>query len=140
VFVVATANEVEHLPPELLRKGRFDETFFVDLPDVHERLAILQVHLRKRHRDPAQYDLAAVAKLAEHYSGAELEQAVVAGLYRAFGQGRELATLDLQKELDEIVPLYATYEEKIKALREWAKNRARKANRDRSLVDLFERE
>jgi ATP-dependent 26S proteasome regulatory subunit len=140
VFVVATANEVEHLPPELLRKGRFDETFFVDLPDVHERLAILQVHLRKRHRDPAKYDLATLAKLAEHYSGAELEQAVVAGLYRAFGQGRELETLDLQKELDEIVPLYATYEEKIKALREWAKNRARKANRDRTLVDLFERE
>jgi ATP-dependent 26S proteasome regulatory subunit len=140
VFVVATANEVEHLPPELLRKGRFDELFFVDLPDAHERLAILKVHVRKRGRDPAAFELEAIARAAEHFSGAELEQGVVAGLYRAFGQGRELESLDIQKELDEIVPLYATYEEKIKTLREWARTRARRANRDHTLVDLFERE
>ena len=140
VFVVATANEVDQMPPELLRKGRFDETFFVDLPDVHERRAILDIHLRLRGRDPADFDSDSLAGLAEHYSGAELEQGVVAGLYRAFDQGRELSTADIQHELEEIVPLYATYEEKIKALRDWAKNRARKASLDQSLVDLFDQE
>ncbi len=140
VFVVATANEVDMMPPELLRKGRFDETFFVDLPDVHERRSIISIHLRQRNRDPDDFDLDALAEQTEHYSGAELEQGVVAGLYRAFEQGRELETSDVMKELDEIVPLYATYEEKIKGLREWAKDRARKASEDKSLVDLFDSE
>ncbi len=140
VFVVATANEVQMMPPELLRKGRFDETFFVDLPDVHERRSIIEIHLRQRNRDPDDFDLDALAEQTEHYSGAELEQGVVAGLYRAFEQGRELNTSDVMKELDEIVPLYATYEEKIKALREWARDRARKASVDKSLVDLFDAE
>jgi ATP-dependent 26S proteasome regulatory subunit len=140
VFVVATANEVDRLPPELLRKGRFDETFFVDLPDVHERQAILGIHLKKRGRDPGKFDLAALARQGEHFSGAELEQAVVAGLFRSFSQSREVVSRDIELELDEIVPLYATYEEKIKALREWAKNRARKASLDQSLVDLFTKE
>lgn len=140
VFVVATANEVENLPPELLRKGRFDETFFVDLPDLHERKAILHIHVKRRGRDPKAFDLDALARQTEHFSGAELEQGVVAGMYRAFADGRELSTRDIQKELDEIVPLFATYEEKIKALREWSKNRARRASLDQSLVDLFEEE
>jgi SpoVK/Ycf46/Vps4 family AAA+-type ATPase len=140
VFVVATANEVERLPPELLRKGRFDETFFVDLPDVHERKAILAIHLKKRGRSPKSYDLEALARQAEHFSGAELEGGVVAGMYRAFSQKREVSSRDIQMELDAIVPLYATYEEKIKGLREWAKNRARRASIDQSLVDLFEHE
>jgi SpoVK/Ycf46/Vps4 family AAA+-type ATPase len=140
VFVVATANEVENLPPELLRKGRFDETFFVDLPDPHERKAILHIHIQRRGRDPRAFDLDALARQTEHFSGAELEQGVVAGLYRAFAENRELTTRDIQKELDEIVPLFATYEEKIKALREWSKNRARRASLDQSLVDLFEEE
>ncbi len=140
VFVVATANEVDQMPPELLRKGRFDETFFVDLPDVHERRAILEIHLRLRGRDPADFDLDSLTGAAEHFSGAELEQGVVAGLYRAFDQGHDLTTADVLHELSEIVPLYATYEEKIKALRDWAKNRARRASLDQSLVDLFDRE
>jgi AAA+ superfamily predicted ATPase len=140
VFVVATANEVQDLPPELLRKGRFDETFFVDLPDVHERAAILAVHLKRRGRQPQDFDLAALARQSEHYSGAELEQAILAGMFRAFGEGREVTTSDISRELDAIVPLYSTYEEKIKALREWARNRARRASIDQRLVDLFSRE
>jgi AAA+ superfamily predicted ATPase len=138
VFVVATANEVEALPPELLRKGRFDEMFFVDLPNVHERQAILAIHLKKRNRNPQSFDLEALSRQTEHFSGAELEQGVVAGLYRAFSEKRELITRDIELELDEIVPLYATVEEKVKKLREWAKKRTRKASVDPSLVDLFE--
>jgi ATP-dependent 26S proteasome regulatory subunit len=140
VFVVATANEVANLPPELLRKGRFDETFFVDLPDVHERMSILEIHLNRRGRDPKTFELDSLSRQSEHFSGAELEQGVVAGMYRAFGEKREVTTEDISKELDEIVPLYATYEEKIKGLREWAKTRARRASLDQSLVDLFDQE
>jgi hypothetical protein len=84
--------------------------------------------------------LESLARQTEHFSGAELEQGVVAGMYRAFGEDREVATEDVSKELDEIVPLYAMYEEKIKALREWAKTRTRRANLDQSLVDLFDQE
>jgi ATP-dependent 26S proteasome regulatory subunit len=140
VFVVATANEVANLPPELLRKGRFDETFFVDLPDIHERQSVLSIHLSKRNRDPKTFELESLARQTEHYSGAELEQGVVAGMYRAFAEHREVTSEDISKELDEIVPLYTTYEEKIKALREWAKTRARRASLDQSLVDLFDQE
>ncbi|HUU02315.1 MAG TPA: AAA family ATPase [Myxococcota bacterium] len=140
VFVVATANEVGDLPPELLRKGRFDETFFVDLPDVHERRDILCIHLERRDRDSKAFELEKLAHQAEFFSGAELEQGVVAGMYRAFGEKREVTSADISKELDEIVPLYATYEEKIKGLREWAKTRARRASVDQSLMDLFEQE
>ena len=140
VFVVATANEVGNLPPELLRKGRFDETFFVDLPDIHERKSILDIHLVKRNRDGSNFDMEALARQTEHFSGAELEQGVVAGMYRSFGEKREVATDDISKELDEIVPLYVTYEEKIKGLREWAKTRTRRASLDQSLVDLFDQE
>ena len=140
VFVVATANEVSNLPPELLRKGRFDETFFVDLPDIHERKSILGIHLAKRNRDVSSFDVEALARQTEHFSGAELEQGVVAGMYRSFGEKREVTTEDISKELDEIVPLYVTYEEKIKGLREWAKTRTRRASLDQSLVDLFDQE
>jgi AAA+ superfamily predicted ATPase len=137
VFVVATANDVRGLPPELLRKGRFDEIFFVDLPDVHERERILAIHLKRRGRDPLAYALKRCAEATDHYSGAELEQVVVAGLYRAFGAGRELQNDDLVKSIEETVPLYATYEERIKAMRDWAKRRARMASRDVTLLDLF---
>jgi SpoVK/Ycf46/Vps4 family AAA+-type ATPase len=138
VFVVATANDVTNLPPELLRKGRFDETFFVDLPDVNERKAILSIHLQKRERDAELFDLNGLALQTEHFSGAELEQGVIAGMYRSFAEDREVETADLSKELDQIVPLYTTYEENIKALREWARTRARRASVDQSLVNLFD--
>jgi len=140
VFVIATANEVQNLPPELLRKGRFDEIFFVDLPDHHEREQILSVHLKKRGRDPGDFDLDALAKKAEHLNGAELEQAVISALYAAFHDSREVEQQDLSKAIEDTVPLYVTYEEKIKELRDWARNRARWASLDVSLVDLFKEE
>ena len=137
VFVVATANDVTALPPELLRRGRFDELFFVDLPNEAERVEILAIHLRKRGRDPAQYPLAELAARALRLSGAELEQVVAAGLYKAFAEHRELSDNDLANAIEETVPLYETYEERIKELRDWARTRARPATLDARMVDLF---
>jgi hypothetical protein len=139
VFVVATANDVSRLPPELLRRGRFDELFFVDLPDLDARREILELHLRRRGRDPEQVDVAAIAELAQDYSGAELEQVVVGALHRAYAQRRELETGDLRRVAQDVVPLFRTYEEQIKALREWARGRARVAGRVGAVVDLFRR-
>ncbi len=139
VFVVATANEVKNLPPELLRRGRFDELFFVDLPNVHEREEILRIHLKKRDRDPAHFpELPELARRAEYFSGAELEQVVVAALYRAFADNRALGSEDLDLSLKQSVPLYRTYEERIKQLRDWAKKRARPATLDSSVLDMFQ--
>jgi SpoVK/Ycf46/Vps4 family AAA+-type ATPase len=138
VFVVATANEIEGLPPELLRKGRFDEIFFVDLPDVHEREAIFAIHLQKRLRDPRRFDLKTLARGSEHFSGAEIEQVVISALYRAFAEKRELATGDISQAIEETVPLYFTYEERVKELRDWARRRARFASIDSSMLDLFD--
>jgi len=138
VFVVATANDVSGLPPELLRRGRFDEIFFVDLPNAHERASILEIHLKKRGRDPARFpQLPDVAKVAEHFSGAELEQVVVSGLYSAYAESRQLKIADLADAVTHTVPLYRTYEEKIKALRDWSKTRARRATLDTSVLDMF---
>jgi len=137
VFVVATANDVSQLPPELLRRGRFDELFFVDLPSPSERLEILGIHLRKRGRNPSHYRVAEHAEEAERLTGAELEQAVTAALYTAFAEGRELEDDDLANAISEVVPLYDTYEERIKELRDWARNRARPASFDAKMVDLF---
>ncbi|MEM7411759.1 MAG: AAA family ATPase [Myxococcota bacterium] len=137
VFVVATANDVAGLPPELLRRGRFDELFFVDLPTANERSEILGIHLRKRGRDPLHYDMEELALAAERLTGAELEQVVAAGLYAAFAESRELSDNDLRNAIDETVPLYDTYEERIKELRDWARSRARNASVDGKLADLF---
>jgi len=139
VFVVATANDVTRLPPELLRRGRFDELFFVDLPDAEARQAILAVHLRRRGRSPDVLDLAALAQQCADFSGAELEQVVVGGLHRAYSLERELEAQDLRRVAQDLVPLYKTYEESIKALREWARGRARIAGREGAVVDLFRR-
>jgi SpoVK/Ycf46/Vps4 family AAA+-type ATPase len=138
VFFVATANDVAHLSPELLRKGRFDELFFVDLPDARARAQIFAIHLRKRKRSPGDFDLQALSTATAHFSGAELEQVVVAGLYEAFADGRELRTDDMMAVIEETVPLYATHEEAINGLREWGRHRARFAARDQMLVDFFE--
>ena len=137
VFVVATANDVAGLPPELLRRGRFDELFFVDLPTAQERAEILGIHLRKRGRDPMHYDMEELALAAERLTGAELEQVVASGLYAAFAESRELSDNDLRNAVDETVPLYDTYEERIKELRDWARSRARNASVDGKLADLF---
>jgi len=138
VFVVATANEVERLPPELTRRGRFDSVFFVDLPDEHERAEILSLHLRRRGRSPEDYDIGALSRMTSQFVGSELEQVVVGGLYRAFAEQRELHGIDLDAEVSETVPLYTMYEEQIKKLRQWAKSRARRASLDRSKIDLFQ--
>jgi len=124
VFLVATCNRVDLLPAELLRRGRFDEIFFVDLPDGDERVTILELHLRRRGRDPAAFDLAAVAEASEGFTGSELEGAVVGALYRAFAAGREVATDDVLEEIQETTPLSRTRAEEVEALRRWARGRA----------------
>lgn len=138
VFVVATANEVRHLPPELLRKGRFDEIFFVDLPNIHERLNVLEIHLRNRKRDPDAFDLVRVAEETEKFSGAELEQVVISALFTAFAAERQLSSTDIVDTAREMVPLAVTMDDRLKSLREWARPRARPATLDRRRIDFFE--
>jgi len=125
VFVVATANSIDHLPPELLRKGRFDEIFFVDLPDTNEREAIFRIHLEKAGRAPADYDISGLAVSSDGFSGAEIEQAVVDAMYAAFPERREFTTDDVLRALARTVPLSETQRERVSALRAWAKGRAR---------------
>ena len=127
-FVVATANDVSALPPELLRKGRFDEIFFVDLPDEPEREEIFNIHLKKRRRDPANFDLKALSKATNGYSGAEIEQAIIAAMYDAFNQDRDILTDDILKAAKQSIPLSETMKEKIDILRFWAETRARPAS------------
>ncbi len=128
VFVVATANNIDDLPPELMRKGRFDEIFFVDLPSPPERAEIFAIHLRRRQRDPAAFDLARLAWRADGFSGAEIEQAIIAGLYQAFDERRDLAQSHLETALAETRPLSVTMSEGIARLREWAHTRTRPAS------------
>ncbi len=128
VFVIATANNVHQLPPELLRKGRFDEIFFCDLPDREDRRSIIDIHLRKKKRDPGQFDMERLVDATVDYSGAELEQAVIAALYDAFDTGGDLTTESLLKTFGELVPLAITMREQIESMREWARTRARMAS------------
>ena len=128
VFVVATANRIEGLPPELLRKGRFDELFFIDLPEASERHDIFRIHLRRRGREPDAFDLNALAALAVDFSGAEVEQAVIAALYEAFGEGVELEQRHLTHAIQETFPLAVTMRDEIHRLREWARGRTRPAS------------
>jgi SpoVK/Ycf46/Vps4 family AAA+-type ATPase len=128
VFVVATANRIDMLPPELLRKGRFDEIFFIDLPAAAERQEILRIHVAARHRDPARFDLAGLAVKAAGFSGSELEQLVVAGLHDAFAEGGELEQRHLDRAVAEARPLSITMGEEIGRLRDWAATRTRPAS------------
>ncbi len=123
VFVVATANDLSSLPPELLRKGRFDEIFFVDLPDDGEREAIWKIHLSLRKQERNQFDLAKIVSASDGFSGSEIEQAVVAGLYRALHQKMPLTTDLLIEELTRTVPLSVTRREDIDRLRGMAQGR-----------------
>ncbi|MBI2901736.1 MAG: AAA family ATPase [Planctomycetes bacterium] len=127
VFVIATANDIAELPPELLRKGRFDEIFFVDLPNDAERREIFRIHLALRDRDPAGFDLDALSRQATGFSGAEIEEAVVSALYDAFSEDKPLATAHVEKALRETVPLSKTMESELTRLRSWAEGRARLA-------------
>jgi AAA+ superfamily predicted ATPase len=128
VFVVATANNIDNLPPELVRKGRFDDIFFVDLPSAVERKEIFLIHLRKRGRAPETFDIESLAAATEGFSGAEIEQAVIDALYRAFPQGRDILTSDIGAVINDTVPLSRTMSEDISRLRTWAKDRARPAS------------
>ena len=119
VFVVATANDISSLPPELLRKGRFDEIFFLDLPTRNERKEIFAVHLRKRKRLPQDYDLERLAEVSEGYVGAEIEQAVIDAMYVGFNGGREFTTQDVIEAIQHQVPLSVSQREVIQALRDW---------------------
>jgi hypothetical protein len=123
VFLVATANDIEALPPELLRKGRFDEIFFVDLPDKKVRQLIFSIHLKKRNRNPDNFDLERLATESDGFSGAEIEQAVLAALHEAFGSKAELTTELLVKILHQSPPLSVTMAEKVESLRRWAADR-----------------
>jgi SpoVK/Ycf46/Vps4 family AAA+-type ATPase len=128
VFVAATCNNVTVLPPELIRKGRFDELFFVDLPNEAERKQILTIQLAKRKRNPTEFDLESVASAAKGYSGAEIDAAVQGALYAAYSDKKPLATQTLLDALSSTVPLSTTRAEEIQVLREWARTRAVRAS------------
>jgi AAA+ superfamily predicted ATPase len=122
VFVVATANDVTALPPETLRRGRFDEIFFLDLPTEAERREILGVHLRKRRRDPALFDLRRLAMECDGYTGAELEQAIIDAMYQAFAEDRDIGTGDIIAAISRTVPLSRSHREVIERLRAWLRD------------------
>jgi SpoVK/Ycf46/Vps4 family AAA+-type ATPase len=128
VFVMATANRVERLPGEFLRKGRFDEIFFVDLPTSLERQAIFKIHLNKRRSEISRFDTEQLAKVSDGFSGAEIEQAIIAAMYEAFAQDREFTQLDIIAAIKSTLPLSRTMTEQVSALRDWARQRARPAS------------
>jgi AAA+ superfamily predicted ATPase len=123
VFTVATANDIEALPPELLRKGRFDEIFFVDLPSPAVRQQIFAIHLRKRNRDAGNFDLERLAEASEGYSGSEIEQGIIAALHEAYAGKAEVDTERIVAALQGSPPLSATMAERVAALRRWARGR-----------------
>jgi len=124
VFLAATSNNISALPPEMLRKGRFDEIFFVDLPTGEVRAALFSLHLKRRGRDAARFDLAQLSAASNGFSGAEIEQAIISGLYTAFSAKQQLSTEILLGEIRGTQPLSVTRAEDIQAIRDWAKTRA----------------
>ena len=128
VFIVATSNDIEALPPELIRKGRLDEIFFVDLPDAATREEIFRIHLRKRGQDAERFDLQRLTALADGFSGAEIEQAIICSLYEAHAQGRASDADLVAAEIVRTHPLSVVMAERIEALRAWAAERTVKAD------------
>jgi SpoVK/Ycf46/Vps4 family AAA+-type ATPase len=129
VFIAATANQIDLLPPEILRKGRFDEIFFVSLPSQKERKEIFRIHILNRGKSPDFFDLDSLAKNTEGLSGAEIEQAVVSALFESFSEGKELDNRELIIAASSIVPLSTTMREEISRLERWASNRALRASK-----------
>lgn len=129
VFVTATANQIDLLPPEILRKGRFDEIFFITLPNQKERREIFRIHLQNRGKSPESFDLDSLAKNTEGLSGAEIEQAVISALFESYAKNKELDDRELIISSSSIVPLSTTMREEISKLERWASNRAVKASR-----------
>ncbi|MBF0225484.1 MAG: AAA family ATPase [Desulfobacterales bacterium] len=128
VFVMATSNNIKTLPPELLRKGRLDEIFFIDLPTDKEREVIIKIHLDKRKRNSALFDIKSIAKETKGFNGAEIEQAIISALFESFEKQEELTADMIIKSVHETVPLSVTMKEDIDALRSWASLRARRAS------------
>ncbi len=128
VFVIATANDISHLPPELLRKGRLDEIFFVDLPIAAEREEMFRIHLRRRGRNPSEFDAAELARGSDGFSGAEIEEAIISALFDSFSRQVPLDTSIIRASLAETVPLSKTMNEELSRLRNWAAGRARPAS------------
>jgi ATP-dependent 26S proteasome regulatory subunit len=124
VFLVATANDIAQLPPELLRKGRFDEIFFIDLPRAEARQAILSIHLKRKKQDPAAFDLPHLAAACDGFSGAEIEQAIVAALYEVMAEKKPLDAAAIENEMKRTKPLSVVMAEKVASLRAWARERA----------------
>jgi SpoVK/Ycf46/Vps4 family AAA+-type ATPase len=120
IFVIATANDIERLPPELIRKGRFDEIFFVDLPGGEEREAIFAIHFRKRGRDKTAFDMPRLTAASENFTGAEIEQAVVSGLYAAFAEKGECTTEHILAAMVVTRPIAVVMRERVDKLRAWA--------------------
>jgi len=129
VFIAATANQIDLLPPEILRKGRFDEIFFVTLPNQQERNQIFQIHLRTRGKDPTLFDLSSLAKNSVGLSGAEIEQAVISAMFDSFSKEKEIDNTSLVIATSSIVPLSTTMREEISKLERWASDRAVKASK-----------
>ncbi|MFQ5617316.1 MAG: AAA family ATPase, partial [Anaerolineales bacterium] len=129
VFVIATSNNISILPPEALRKGRFDEIFFIDLPILEERREIFAIHLAKRGREPLSFDLNTLALESGGFSGAEIEQAIISALYDAFEADRDLVDEDILRNMAATVPLSQILGEQINALRTWAATNTRPASR-----------
>lgn len=123
VFVIATANDIEALPPELLRKGRFDEIFFVDLPTEAVRKEIFAIHLRKRDRDPEKLDLDKMARISDGFSGSEIEQAIISALHEAYTSKTDINTSGILSALRTSPPLSVTMAESVECLRAWAEGR-----------------
>lgn len=123
IFMVATANDISALPPELMRKGRFDEVFFIDLPGVDARRQIFQIHLKRKKRNPADFRIDELADASKDLTGSEIEQAIASGLFRAFADKRELTTEDILRAVASTNPLSSLMSERIESLRAWAANR-----------------
>ena len=129
VFVVATANNIEGLPPELLRKGRFDELFFIDLPAFEERKEIFKIHLKLTKRNLIKFDLDKLSENAKGFSGSEIEECIKSALYDSFCDNqRELTTEDVICQIKQTIPLVKTMPEQIQQIRTWGDTRARNAS------------
>ncbi len=139
VFVIATANRVDRLPGEFLRKGRFDEIFFIDLPNPQEREEIFRIHLKMRRSDISAYEMADLSARTSGFSGAEIEQAIISAMYEAFADdGREFTQFDIIRAIEATKPLSQSMAEQVSALRDWAQDRARMASSSDTLIDQNE--
>ena len=123
IFTIATANDISALPPELMRKGRFDEVFFIDLPDVTARRQIFSIHLKRKGRDPRKFQIDELVDASKDMTGSEIEQSIAAGLFHAFAENRNLQTKDILRSIQETNPLSGMMHERIESLRNWAATR-----------------